>query len=159
MGYGMATNVRKKISKDATMFINDINAKACDRFVQEVGQYGPIEIMPTAKEAASKSQILISIVPASKHVRQVYLDSENGVLAASKDDKRLILECSTIDADTTREVGGAIMQAGLGRYVDAPVSVGLLVIELETELLTRLLGWYQGGSSWTHRFYDRMSPR
>lgn len=123
MGYGMATNVRKKISKNATMYINDINSKACDQFVKEAGEYGPIEVVKSAKEAASKSQILISMVPASKHVRQVYLDQENGVIAAPKDDNRLILESSTIDANTTREVGKAIMDAGLGRYVDSPVSV------------------------------------
>lgn len=123
MGYGMATNVRKKISKNSTMYINDINAKACEQFVKECGEYGTIEIVKSAKEAASKSQILISIVPASKHVRQVYLDDENSVIAAPKDENRLILECSTIDAETTREVGDKIMQAGLGRYVDAPVSV------------------------------------
>lgn len=123
MGYGMATNVRKKISKKATMYINDINSKVCDQFVKETSEYGPIEIVQSAKEAASKSQILISMVPVSKNVRQVYLDQENGVIAAPKDNGRLVLECSTIDAETTREVGKAIMDAGLGRYVDSPVSV------------------------------------
>lgn len=123
MGYGMATNLRKKISKNATMYINDINAKACQQFVKETGEYGPIEIVQSAKEAASRSQILLSMLPASKHVRQVYLDDENGIIAAPKDDNRLILECSTIDVDTTREVGKAVMDAGLGRYVDVPVSV------------------------------------
>lgn len=123
MGYGMATNIRKEISKNATMYIHDINSKACDQFVKETSEYGPIKIVQSAKEAASKSGILITIVPASKHVRQVYLDKERGVIAAPKDDSRLILECSTIDVETTREVGNAVMDAGLGRYVDAPVSV------------------------------------
>ena len=123
MGFAMATNIRKKISKNATMYINDINSKACQQFVKDTGEYGPIEIVDSAKDAASKSQILISIVPAAKHVRQVYLDHDNGVIAATKDDKRLILECSTIDVETTREVGNVVMAAGLGRYVDTPVSV------------------------------------
>lgn len=123
MGYGMATNLRKKLSSKATMYINDINADACDRFVKESGDHGPIVIVPSAKEAASKSSILVSIVPASKHVRQVYLNEEHGVIAATRDDNRLVLECSTIDVDTTRQVGQAVMDAGRGRYVDAPVSV------------------------------------
>jgi len=132
MGYGMATNLRKKLSSKATMFINDINADACDRFVKESGDYGPIVIVPSAKEAASKSSILVSIVPASKHVRQVYLDEEHGVIAATKDDSRLVLECSTIDVDTTRQVGKAVMDAGRGRYVDAPVSVSLTLCNAST---------------------------
>ena len=123
MGYGMAVNIRKKISKNATMYVNDINLDACNQFVKETGEYGPIKIVSSAKEVASKSNILISIVPASKHVRQVYLDQENGIIAAPKNDERLILECSTIDIDTTREIGKAVMDANLGRYVDAPVSV------------------------------------
>ena len=123
MGFGMATNVRKKLSKNATMFINDVNTAACERFVSETSDYGPIEIVKTAKEAASKAPILISIVPAADHVRQVYLNSVNGVIAAPKSEDRLILECSTIDVASTRDVGKAITDAGVGRYIDAPVSV------------------------------------
>ena len=123
MGWGMATNVRKNMSKSATMFVNDVNTAACDRFVQDTSSLGPVEVVKTAKDAASKSPVLISIVPAAEHVRQVYADKENGVIAAPKDNNRLILECSTIDAETTREVGKEIMDAGLGRYIDAPVSV------------------------------------
>ena len=62
-------------------------------------------------------------MPAAEHVRQVYLDKENGVIAAPKNDDRLMLECSTIDTQTTRDVGKAIIDAGTGRYIDAPVSV------------------------------------
>ena len=123
MGWGMATNVRKKMSSKATLYVNDINRSACENFAKENGSYGPIEICNTAKEVASKAPVLISIVPASQHVRQVYLDKENGVIAAKPDDNRLMLESSTIDVDTTRQVGNAVMDAGLGRYIDAPVSV------------------------------------
>lgn len=123
MGYGMATNVRKKMSSKATLFINDVNRSACEKFVEENKTCGPIEIVDTAKEVASKSHVLISIVPASEHVRQVYLNKENGVIATTPDEDRLILESSTIDVQTTREVGEAVMDAGCGRYIDAPVSV------------------------------------
>lgn len=123
MGWGMAMNIRKKISKNATMYINDIDKKTCERFVSEAGGYGPIEVVQTAKEAASKSEILLSIVPASEHVRQVYLDPENGIIAAPQSETRLILEASTIDVDTTREVGKAITDARVGSYFDTPVSV------------------------------------
>lgn len=123
MGYGMATNIRKKLSRNATMFVQDVNGAACERFVNETSEYGPVEVLKTAKEAASAASILISIVPAAEHVRQVYLDEENGVIAAPKSESRLILECSTIGIESTREVGKAVMDAGLGRYIDAPVSV------------------------------------
>ena len=123
MGYGMASNIRKKLSSRSTMFINDVNSEACDRFVNEHQSYGPVEIVRTAKEAASRAPILVSIVPAAEHVRQVYLDKENGVIAAPQSRERLILESSTIDVDSQREVGKAVIDAGVGSYYDAPVSV------------------------------------
>ncbi|KAK3707173.1 hypothetical protein LTR37_012342 [Vermiconidia calcicola] len=107
------------------MFVQDVNGAACERFVNETSEYGPVEVLKTAKEAASAASILISIVPAAEHVRQVYLDEENGVIAAPKSESRLILECSTIGIESTREVGKAVMDAGLGRYIDAPVSGGI----------------------------------
>ncbi|KAK3056761.1 hypothetical protein LTR09_002554 [Extremus antarcticus] len=124
MGYGMASNIRKKLSKNSTMFINDVNSEACERFANEHESYGPIEVVSTAKEAASRAPVLVSIVPAADHVRQVYLDKENGVIAAPPDKDRLILESSTIDVDSQREVGSAIRDAGVGSYYDAPVSGG-----------------------------------
>lgn len=142
MGYGMATNVRKKLSKQATLFINDINQSACDKFVEENSSYGPIEVVSTAKEVATKSQTLISIVPASEHVRQVYLDQENGVIVTTPDNDRLMLECSTIDVDTTREVGKAIMDKGCGRYIDAPVSVSSLDNHTSPTHRLMLTGWH-----------------
>ena len=76
MGYGMATNIRKKMSKNSTMFINDVNSEACQDFANELKSHGPIEIVATAKEAATRAPVLVSIVPAAQHVRQVYLDKE-----------------------------------------------------------------------------------
>ncbi|KAK5164303.1 uncharacterized protein LTR77_009998 [Saxophila tyrrhenica] len=124
MGYGMASNIRQKLSPNSTVFINDVNPEACTRFLVEHRSNGPIEIVQTAKEAASKAPVLISMVPAPEHVQQVYLDKENGVIAAPPSKDRLVLECSTIDVDTQREVGNTIMDAGVGSYCDAPVSGG-----------------------------------
>lgn len=85
---------------------------------------GKIEIARSSKEVASKCQTLLTIVPTSENVRQVFLDPENGVIAAPEDPNRLMLECSTIDIKATRDVGKQIMEAGMGTYVDAPVSGG-----------------------------------
>ncbi|KAF2104423.1 putative 3-hydroxyisobutyrate dehydrogenase [Rhizodiscina lignyota] len=127
MGWGMALNVRRKMPKNATLFIHDINLDACERFKKvaaEEVKSGSVEIVKTSKEAAESANTVISIVPASKHVKAVYLTPGSGVIAASPSDKRLILECSTIDSETTREVGKALMDAGIGTYVDTPVSGG-----------------------------------
>lgn len=123
MGYAMASNIRKKMPKDATLYINDINVPACERFCAEYKSLGPIEIVKTAREAAENAGVLISIVPGGQDVKKVYLDKKDGVVAAKKDQERLMLECSTIDVESTKEVGQRLKDEGSGVYIDAPVSV------------------------------------
>ena len=156
-GYGMATNLRKKMSNKSTLFINDVNKSACEKFVKENNSYGPIKIVDTAKDVASKAPILISMVPAAQHVKQVYLDKENGVIATTPDENRLILESSTIDVDTTREVGQAIMDAGVGRYIDAPVSVSYQQ-SIKCILITLIhIGRSERSSRRSTSIHDRLS--
>ena len=123
MGYAMASNIRKKMSSKATLFLNDVNRSACERFAQEFGQYGPIETVGSAKEAAARSKVVISIVPGAADVREVFLNHESGVIAAPKDADRVMLDCSTIDSQSSRDVGKKLSEAGSGTFRDAPVSV------------------------------------
>ena len=116
-------NVRKKMPKTATLFVNDISMDVCDRFKSAAAEFGLVVPVKTAKEAAESSDTLISMVPGPKDVRAVYLTQESGVIAARPNDRRLMLECSTIDSQTTRDVGEELMKAGLGTYIDTPVSV------------------------------------
>jgi 3-hydroxyisobutyrate dehydrogenase len=123
MGYEMAKNVRQKMPVGSTLFVNDISRAQCEKFLKEFHTLGPVEIVETACEVAEKARIIISIVPAALHVKDVYLNPKTGVIAAPKDSNRLILECSTIDSESTIEVGTALKDAGVGTYIDTPVSV------------------------------------
>lgn len=137
MGYSMASNLRKKLPPTATLYINDINASSCHRFIKEYSSYGPIAAVGTAREAATNSKVLISIVPGAQDVNAVYLDEKNGVIAASRDEERILLECSTIDVESTKEIGRRL--AGRGVYIDAPVSGGVPAAEAGT--LAMLIGY------------------
>ncbi|KAF1842782.1 6-phosphogluconate dehydrogenase C-terminal domain-like protein [Cucurbitaria berberidis CBS 394.84] len=125
----MAVNIRQNIPKDSILYINDINSSACERFKAQYSNHGPIEIVSTAREAAENAKILISIVPGAIDVKKVYLDENTGVIAARKDDERLFLECSTIDVESTREVGKTLLEKGMGTYIDTPVSGGVPAAE------------------------------
>jgi 3-hydroxyisobutyrate dehydrogenase len=126
MGYAMASNIRKKIPSESTLYINDINTSACERFKAEYGSHGPIEIVSTAREAAENARYVVSIVPGAADVKKVYLDEKDGVIASKPDSERILCECSTIDVASTREVGETLKANGLGTYVDTPVSVSKL---------------------------------
>lgn len=119
----MALNIRQKASPGSILYIYDVHSPFCEKFVVENSSYGPVKIVSSAREVADMADIIISIIPAASHVRTVYLDAKNGIIAAKSNPKRLMLECSTIDAQTARDVGDAIMDAGSGIYIDTPVSV------------------------------------
>jgi 3-hydroxyisobutyrate dehydrogenase len=72
--------------------------------------------------ACADAEIVITMLPAGKHVREVYLGRE-GVLATASPDT-LLVDSSTIDVETAREVAQAAAEQGLA-MVDAPVSGGV----------------------------------
>ncbi len=74
----------------------------------------------TPAGAAKDADVVITMLPAGKHVKQVYIT--DGVMDAVKKGAVLI-DCSTIDVPTAREVIGVAESKGL-LMVDAPVSGG-----------------------------------
>ncbi|HEX4112838.1 MAG TPA: 3-hydroxyisobutyrate dehydrogenase [Stellaceae bacterium] len=89
----------------------------------------------SAVTATRERDIVITMLPAGRHVREVYLDA-NGILAAARPDT-LMIDSSTIDVATAREVGAAAATAGLP-MIDAPVSGGVGGAEAAT--LTFMVG-------------------
>lgn len=72
--------------------------------------------------AVEGAEVVISMLPSSAAVTGLYL-GEQGVLGAI-DQKALIIDCSTIDAETARRVAGAAADSGRA-MIDAPVSGGV----------------------------------
>ncbi|KAJ5701129.1 hypothetical protein N7488_008677 [Penicillium malachiteum] len=108
-----------------TLFVFDIFRRACERFRDEFKDFGLIVIVESSKEAATMSQTIISIVPGASKVKDVYLNEITGVIAVPNNMDRLIMECSTIDSQSRRGVGEALRNAGVGTYIDTPVSGGV----------------------------------
>ncbi|MEQ8693336.1 MAG: 3-hydroxyisobutyrate dehydrogenase [Pseudomonadales bacterium] len=78
----------------------------------------------SAAEAAQDADVFISMLPAGKHVRSLYLGDgqQDGLLAAMSTDT-LIIDCSTIDAASAIAVAEGAKARGIG-MLDAPVSGG-----------------------------------
>jgi len=136
MGYAMAMNVRRKMNAKSTLYVNDVNRAACEKFAQEFATEGEIVVVDSAREVAEQAGVIISIVPAAEHVKAVYLDPTTGVISTSKNAKRLMLECSTIDSETTKDVGETLQKAEAGTYVDTPVSVCSALHIMHSQKLT-----------------------
>jgi 3-hydroxyisobutyrate dehydrogenase len=74
----------------------------------------------TAAEAVKDAEIVVSMLPAGKHVREVY---EKDVLP-NVAKGALLIDCSTIDVDSAKHVAALAKKAGF-EMIDAPVSGGV----------------------------------
>src|SRR5476651_2137504 len=75
-----------------------------------------------AKVTASRADVVITMLPAGKQVREVYLGS--GGIIENANPGTLLIDCSTIDVDTARAVASAAEKKEL-LMLDAPVSGGV----------------------------------
>ena len=114
MGGPMAKNL---LAAGHTVTVFDLSEEACAQLA-EAGA----AVADSAATAAQGVDYVISMLPAGKHVAATYLGNEG--LLAKLDASTTLLDCSTIDAATAREVGEAAAQAGIG-FMDSPVSGGV----------------------------------
>jgi 3-hydroxyisobutyrate dehydrogenase len=94
----------------------------------------------SARECAAGVDVFISMLPAGRHVAGLYL-GDDGIIAAVAPDT-LLVDCSTIDAQTSRTVAQAAAERGI-TMLDAPVSGGTGGAEAGT--LTFMIGGAEAG--------------
>ncbi len=75
-----------------------------------------------AAVAAARADVVITMLPAGKEVREIYLGP--GGIVESANEGTLLIDCSTIDVETARAVAKAAEAKGL-LMLDAPVSGGV----------------------------------
>jgi 3-hydroxyisobutyrate dehydrogenase len=95
----------------------DLSAAALTALSQAGGQ-----IVASAADAAKGADVVITMLPAGEHVRDVFLH-QGGLIEVVKGSGALLIDCSTIDVDSARAVTAAAAEAGLA-MLDAPVSGG-----------------------------------
>ncbi|WP_343040777.1 3-hydroxyisobutyrate dehydrogenase [Streptomyces typhae] len=93
-----------------------------------------VEAAPSAAAAAADADVVVTMLPAGRHVLALY--QEQGLLAAARPGT-LFVDCSTIDVADARAAHQATVAAG-HRAVDAPVSGGVMGAEAAT--LTFMVG-------------------
>ena len=111
MGLGMASNLAKAGHEVRAL---DISAEALAKAVDA----GCVQAA-NAKDAVTTAEIVITMLPAGKHVEMVYADVMKHAKAGT-----LFIDCSTIDVDTARSVIAAAQDKGFA-MIDAPVSGGV----------------------------------
>jgi 3-hydroxyisobutyrate dehydrogenase len=127
MGMPMAQNLLKA-AYEVTGF--DLNARATELLAANGGSSAN-----SVADACKAAEGVITMLPAGEQVRDVYLGA-GGVLA-SVAPATLLIDSSTIDVQTARDVAQAAQDKGLA-MVDAPVSGGVTGAEAAT--LTFMVG-------------------
>ncbi|XP_065838465.1 probable 3-hydroxyisobutyrate dehydrogenase, mitochondrial [Oscarella lobularis] len=102
--------------------------------VEELRQSGA-EVATNPAHVAEQSKHVITMLPSSPHVREVYA-GENGIFK-SLHSGSLLIDSSTIDPAVTKEMGAMATEKG-ARMVDAPVSGGITAAR--DALLTFIVG-------------------
>jgi 3-hydroxyisobutyrate dehydrogenase len=78
-------------------------------------------------EAVKDSEVVITMLPAGPHVRQVYAEQ----ILPNAPKSALLVDCSTIDVESARAVSAQAKAAGF-RFADAPVSGGTAAADAGT---------------------------
>jgi 3-hydroxyisobutyrate dehydrogenase len=112
MGGGMAPNLAKA-GHDVRAF--DLVPEAVKHAAE-----GGCTAATSAADAVKDADVVITMLPASKHVRAVFHDD----VAPNAKPDTLLIDCSTIDVASAREVGEGLKKLGF-EFVDAPVSGGI----------------------------------
>lgn len=128
MGLPMAKNVLKA-GREVVAF--DVNQSA----ISDISSAGA-KTASSPADVAGAVQTLITMLPSNPHVRKVYLDSTDGVLAGVSAGS-LLIDCSTCEPAVSQEVAKAAAECGAS-LVDAPVSGGTPGAEQAT--LTFMVG-------------------
>jgi len=115
MGGPMAINL---VNAGHTVQVFDLSTDAVSKVVNE----GAIATA-TAVEAVAEADVVISMLPAGKHVLALYVEGDSPLFDHVKDDV-LIIDSSTIDASTATQVAAQAKSRGIG-FIDAPVSGGV----------------------------------
>jgi 3-hydroxyisobutyrate dehydrogenase len=116
MGGGMAANLAKA-GHEVLAF--DLSAPALDR-----ASASGCQVAASAAGAVDGAETVITMLPAGRHVGQVWLES----IIPNAKKGALAIDCSTIDVETARVVSAAAEEAGL-RAADAPVSGGVMAAD------------------------------
>lgn len=119
MGRPIAANLARAGHE---MIVYDLNRDAVDGFVEEFGARPANGL----ESLAQNSDVVITIVPTGRDVRQIMLGAKDGddCLINGLDDSKLFIDMSSSEPTGTVELGETLKEKGVA-FLDAPVSGGV----------------------------------
>lgn len=115
MGYPMA---KRLVEAGYQLLVADLNNTAVEKFCSETGS----ALVADLSDLGAKSQVVITMLPEGKAVRQVLM-SESGVVSGLKSGA-ILIDMSSSSPVGTRKLGYELAELGFP-LLDAPVSGGI----------------------------------
>lgn len=121
MGLPMAKNLNASLTSRTDKFVlYDRDATTRSQVTKTFDN--SVKMLSAPDECPSQVDVVISMLPNSEHVEGLYLDQLRHL---SKNETRLLIDCSTIDPARSIRVSEQCAKLGIGQFVDAPVSGGV----------------------------------
>jgi 3-hydroxyisobutyrate dehydrogenase-like beta-hydroxyacid dehydrogenase len=120
MGSAMAARLA---GAGRALTIHDMDSGQAEAFA---ARFGAVRVAGTPAEAARGADVVITMLPSGREVREVTL-GENGLLETLRPGA-MLLDCSSSEPWITRELGGLLAGRGVA-MVDAPVSGGAVAAD------------------------------
>ncbi len=143
MGLPMAQNL---VKAGFAVSGHDLVPAAVEKLVAAGGSTGA-----DAMAAVAQAKVVITMLPASRHVEALYL-GDQGILAHARPGT-LLIDCSTIAPDSARKVAAAAAERGF-EMLDAPVSGGTAGAAAGT--LTFMVGGSDASFARAKSYLERM---
>lgn len=114
MGRPMVKNL---LEQGCEVFVNDVNVEAVDRVVE----YGASSVY-SLQEMASKSEVVITMLPNAQIVESVLFSETNGI-AEYMSPGQMVIDMSSLGPNDSIAISEKLKAFGI-RFADAPVSGG-----------------------------------
>ncbi|OSD01667.1 3-hydroxyisobutyrate dehydrogenase [Trametes coccinea BRFM310] len=132
MAYNLFSRTLVESNGAARFVVCDAREETSHAFVKNFSAQFPgaqVQVATTPAEALLASRTVVTMLPSSPHVRNVYVEEEGIVPALrslSAEDARstLCIDSTTLDVEVARNVAAAVQNTGAA-MVDAPVSGGV----------------------------------
>lgn len=119
MGSRMAVRIGNAGHNQLVLY--DSNKSIAESIKKQINS-SKVTVASSIEDLAANIDVCITMVPSSKDVKEVLLGNE-GVINNAKAGS-LLIDCSTIDPDVSKELNEIALRKGLA-MIDAPVSGGI----------------------------------
>ncbi|OJT08686.1 3-hydroxyisobutyrate dehydrogenase, mitochondrial [Trametes pubescens] len=132
MAYNLFARTLVESNGGARFVVCDAREAVAEGFVRNFVTQFPgaqVQIASTPAQALHASRTVVTMLPSSPHVRNVYVE-EDGIISALRSlpseiaQSTLCIDSTTLDVEVARDVAAEVERAGAA-IVDAPVSGGV----------------------------------